>query len=68
LSEEDRLTVERARKLIRFLTQPFMTTEHFTGKKGTTVPLAETLRGCAEILAGKHDDRPESDFYMIGAI
>ena len=68
LSEEDRRTVERARKLIRFLTQPFNTTEHFTGKKGTTVPLDKTLQGCAEILAGKHDQRPESDFYMIGAL
>jgi len=68
LSEEDRLTVERARKLIRFLTQPFNTTEHFTGVKGATVPLAETLRGCAEILEGKHDKKSESEFYMIGAI
>ena len=68
LSEEDRLTVERARKLIRFLTQPFNTTEHFTGKKGATVPLAKTLQGCREILEGKHDDKAESDFYMVGAI
>jgi len=68
LSEEDRNTVERARKIIRFLTQPFNTTEHFTGKKGATVPLKETLRGCTEILEGKHDERPESDFYMIGKI
>jgi len=68
LSEEDRRTVERARKLIRFLTQPFITTEHFTGKKGVTVPLAKTLQGCSEILAGKHDDRTEGEFYMIGEI
>ena len=68
LSEEDRRTVERARRLIRFLTQPFHTTEHFTGKKGATVKSAETLQGCREILEGKHDDRPESDFYMIGAL
>ena len=68
LSEEDRRTVERARKLIRFLTQPFNTTEHFTGKKGATVPLAKTLQGCREILEGKHDDKAESDFYMVGAI
>jgi len=68
LSEEDRTTVERARKLTRFLTQPFHTTEHFTGMKGVTVPLEETLRGCREILDGEHDDEPESDFYMIGAI
>jgi len=68
LSEEDRRTVERARKLIRFLTQPFHTTEHFTGKKGATVPLAKTLQGCGDILEGKHDDKSESDFYMIGEI
>ena len=68
LSESDRTTVERARRLMRFLTQPFHTTEHFTGMKGATVPVAETLRGCREILDGKHDERPESDFYMIGAI
>ena len=68
LSEEDRKTVERARKMIRFLTQPFHTTEHFTGKKGVTVSMEETLSGCREILSGKHDDRSESDFYMIGAI
>ena len=68
LSEADRQTVERARKLIRFLTQPFHTTEHFTGKKGATVPLEQTLAGCRDILAGKYDDRSEQDFYMIGAI
>jgi len=68
LSEEDRRTVERARRLIRFLTQPFHTTEHFIGKKGVTVPLEKTLQGCREILEGKHDDKPEADFYMIGAI
>jgi F-type H+-transporting ATPase subunit beta len=68
LSEQDRQTVGRARRLTRFLTQPFNTTEHFTGMKGVTVPLEETLRGCREILDGKHDERPESDFYMIGAI
>jgi F-type H+-transporting ATPase subunit beta len=68
LSEEDRRTVERARRLVRFLTQPFHTTEHFTGKKGVTVPLEKTLQGCKEILEGRHDDRPESEFYMIGAL
>ncbi len=68
LSEEDRSTVERARRIIRFLTQPFHTTEHFTGRKGATVPLEKTLRGCQEILEGKHDDKPESQFYMIGAL
>ncbi|NQT82269.1 F0F1 ATP synthase subunit beta, partial [bacterium] len=68
LSEEDRRTVERARRLIRFLTQPFHTTEHFTAKKGVSVTLEKTLQGCQEILDGKHDEKPESDFYMIGAI
>ena len=68
LSEEDRRAVERARRLIRFLTQPFHTTEHFTGKKGATVPLEETLQGCQEILDGKHDEKPEAEFYMIGEI
>lgn len=68
LSEEDRKTVERARKLMRFLTQPFYVTEHFTGKEGATVPLEKTLAGCREILEGKHDEKTEHDFYMIGAI
>jgi F-type H+-transporting ATPase subunit beta len=68
LSEEDRRTVERARRLIRFLTQPFHTTQHFTGKEGATVPLEKTLQGCQEILEGKHDDKPESYFYMIGGL
>ena len=68
LSEEDRRTVARARRLIRFLTQPFHTTEHFTGKEGATVPLAETLRDCRAIIDGEHDDRPESEFYMIGSL
>ena len=68
LSEEDRGTVQRARRLIRFLTQPFHTTEHFTGKKGATVPLAQTLQGCQEILEGKHDEKAEGEFYMIGAL
>ncbi len=68
LSEGDRRTVERARRLIRFLTQPFHTTEHFTGRKGVTVPLEKTLEGCQQILEGKHDDKSESDFYMIGAL
>jgi len=68
LSDEDRGTVERARRLIRFLTQPFHTTEHFTGKKGASVPLEQTLRGCREILDGRHDEKPESEFYMIGAL
>ncbi len=68
LSEQDRRTVERARRLTRFLTQPFHTTEHFTGKKGATVSLEDTLAGCRAILEGRHDDRPEGDFYMRGAL
>jgi F-type H+-transporting ATPase subunit beta len=68
LSEQDRQTVERARRLIRFLTQPFHVTEVFTGKEGQTVPLEETKRGCREILDGTHDDEPESSFYMIGKL
>jgi F-type H+-transporting ATPase subunit beta len=68
LSEGDRQTVERARKLIRFLTQPFHTTEHFTGKTGATVSLEKTLAGCREILEGTHDDKSESAFYMIGEL
>ena len=68
LSEEDRQAVERARRLTRFLTQPFYVTEQFTGKPGASVPLEKTLEGCREILEGKHDDKPESEFYMIGAL
>jgi F-type H+/Na+-transporting ATPase subunit beta len=68
LSEVDRSTVERARRLMRFLTQPFHVTKQFTGQDGATVPLEETLRGCREILDGEHDDKPESAFYMIGSI
>jgi F-type H+-transporting ATPase subunit beta len=68
LSEEDRQTVGRARKLIRFLTQPFHMTEHFTGKKGRTVPREETIRGCRAILDGAHDDKSEEAFFMIGSL
>ena len=68
LSRRDRETVSRARRLERFLTQPFFTTEHFTGKAGAQVPLAQTLRGCERILAGEFKDRPEGALYMIGAI
>jgi len=68
LSEEDRLAVERARRLQRFLTQPFFASEPFTGMPGRHVPLAETLRGFREILEGRHDDLPEQAFYMIGTI
>lgn len=68
LSKEDRKIVLRARRLERFLTQPFYTTEAFTGKKGRYVPLRETLRGCKEIMEGKYDNVDESRFYMIGTI
>jgi F-type H+-transporting ATPase subunit beta len=68
LSEEDKLTVARARKLQRFLSQPFHVAEQFTGSPGVYVPLAETIRGFKEILDGKHDDLPEQAFYMVGTI
>lgn len=68
LSDEDRLTVDRARKVQRFLSQPFAVAEAFTGMKGKYVPLAETIRGFKEILEGKHDDLPEAAFYMVGTI
>ncbi len=68
LNEEDRVTVERARRLQRFLTQPFFVAEPFTGMSGRFVPLEETLRGFREILDGEHDDLPEQAFYMIGTI
>jgi len=68
LSEEDKLTVARARKLQRFLSQPFHVAEQFTGAAGKYVPLAETIRGFKEILEGKHDDLPEQAFFMVGGI
>lgn len=68
LSDDDKLTVERARKVQRFLSQPFAVAEAFTGMKGKYVPLAETIRGFKEILEGKHDDLPEAAFYMVGTI
>ena len=68
LSEEDRLTVERARKIQKFLSQPFHVAEQFTGIKGAYVPLEETIRSFKEILEGKHDDIPEQAFYMVGNI
>jgi len=68
LSEEDKLIVARARKLQRFLTQPMFVAEAFTGRPGVYVPIKETVRGCKEILEGKHDDLPEQAFYMIGTI
>jgi len=68
LSEEDRLVVRRARLLQRFLSQPFFTTEQYTGLEGRYVPLEETLRGFEEIVEGEHDDLPEQAFYMVGTI
>jgi F-type H+-transporting ATPase subunit beta len=68
LAAEDRLVVERARKLQRFLTQPFFVGEEFTGIPGKFVPLEDTVRGFAEIIDGQHDDLPESAFYMAGTI
>ena len=68
LSQEDRETVLRARKIQRFLSQPFFVAEQFTGRSGKYVPLAETIRGFKEILDGKHDAVPEINFYMKGAI
>jgi F-type H+-transporting ATPase subunit beta len=68
LSAEDRKTVFRARRLERFLTQPFFTTEQFTGMKGKTVPLEQTLDGCERILNDEFKDVAESALYMIGAI
>jgi len=68
LSEEDKVIVRRARRIQRFLTQPFFSTEHFTGLPGRYVPLHETLRGFREIVEGKHDDLPEQAFYMVGTI
>jgi len=68
LSTEDRLAVNRARRVQRFLTQPFSVSEPFTGLPGRYVPLAETLCGFREILEGRHDDLPEQAFYMVGTI
>ena len=68
LSEEDRLSVARARKLERFLSQPFFVGEPFTGMKGQYVSREETVRGFKEIVEGKHDDKPEQAFYMKGGI
>jgi F-type H+/Na+-transporting ATPase subunit beta len=68
LSEDDKLTVARARKVQRFLSQPFHVAEQFTGFKGAYVKVAETVRGFAEIVDGKHDDIPEQAFYMKGGI
>jgi F-type H+-transporting ATPase subunit beta len=68
LSDEDKLTVARARRIQRFLSQPMFVAEVFTGITGKYVPIAETVRGFAEILEGKHDALPEQAFYMVGTI
>ena len=68
LSLEDQQTVIRARRVQRFLTQPFIVAEAFSGKPGVFVPIEETVRGFKEILEGKYDDLPEQAFYMTGTI
>ena len=68
LSDEDKLSVSRARKIQRFLSQPFFVAETFTGMAGKYVPLKESIRGFKEILSGKHDDLPEAAFFMVGNI
>jgi F-type H+/Na+-transporting ATPase subunit beta len=68
LSEEDKLTVARARKIQRFLSQPFFVAEQFTGLPGKYVPIAETVKGFKEIVDGNHDGLPEQAFYMVGTI
>ena len=68
LSDEDKLIVSRARKVQRFLSQPFSVAEQFTGMQGKYVPLKETIRGFREIIEGKHDDLPESAFLFVGGI
>jgi F-type H+-transporting ATPase subunit beta len=68
LSEDDKLVVTRARKIQRFLSQPFFVAEAFTGLKGRYVDIKDTVRGFREILDGKHDDVPEQAFYLVGTI
>ncbi|OFV93269.1 MAG: F0F1 ATP synthase subunit beta, partial [Acidobacteria bacterium RIFCSPLOWO2_02_FULL_64_15] len=68
LSEDDRLTVSRARKIQKFLSQPFFVAQQFTGLAGKYVPIADTIRGFKEIVEGKHDEIPEQDFYLVGSI
>lgn len=67
LSEDDKLTVARARKVQRFMSQPFTVAEVFTGTKGVFVSLEDTIKGFQEILSGAHDDLPEGAFYMVGS-
>jgi F-type H+-transporting ATPase subunit beta len=68
LSEDDKLTVSRARKIQRFLSQPFFVAQQFTGIEGKYVPIAESIRGFKEIVEGKHDEIPEQDFFLVGGI
>lgn len=68
LSDEDKIIVNRARRIERFLSQPFHVAEQFTGQPGVYVPIEETIRGFKEILDGKHDNLPEEAFYMVGTI
>jgi F-type H+-transporting ATPase subunit beta len=68
LSEEDKLTVERARKIQRFMSQPFAVAQVFTGIEGRLVSLKDTVQAFKQILAGEHDSLPESAFYMVGGI
>jgi F-type H+-transporting ATPase subunit beta len=68
LSDEDKLVVTRARRIQRFLSQPFFVAAEFTGKEGKFVKVEETIRGFKEIIEGKHDDLPEQAFYMVGGI
>ena len=68
LSEDDKLSVSRARKIQKFLSQPFFVAEQFTGLEGKYVPIADTVRGFREVVDGKHDDVPEQAFYMVGTI
>ncbi len=68
LSDEDKVIVNRARRLQNFLSQPFHVAEVFTGIPGVFVPIEETVRGFREILEGQHDDLPETAFYLVGSI
>jgi F-type H+-transporting ATPase subunit beta len=68
LSDEDKLVVARARRIQRFLSQPFHVAETFTGTAGKYVTVAETVKGFMEIIEGKHDDLPEAAFYMVGNV
>ena len=68
LSEDDKVVVTRARKIQRFLSQPFFVAAQFTGMEGRYVPIADTVRGFKEIVEGKHDDIPEQAFKMVGTI